>query len=100
MAIMEDINCKEEVKDYFTHLFDEKKLYKLFGIKTFEGFNIDRMIKNIECPRLYFEGGLGDEITHFAVQYWFAGEYSDAIILYITMDEKLNILSYMISPRK
>ena len=97
-AIMDDINCKEEVKDYFTHLFDEKELFELFGIKTFEEFNIDRIIKNIECPRLYFEGGLGDEITDFSVQYWFSGEYSDEIILYIIMDEKLNILNYMIEP--
>jgi hypothetical protein len=41
---------------------------------------------------------LKKKISDFTAQYWFTGKYSDPIVLYINMDEKLNILGYMIEP--
>jgi hypothetical protein len=92
MAIMEDINCKESIKDYFMHTLYEEKLSKLFSMKEFD---INKILRNTEEPRLYFEGGLGEYIKDFSVQYWFSNEFPDTV-LHIIMDENLNIIDFML----
>jgi len=90
--IINNYSSNQIIKDYFKHHFDilkEEILIKLFNIKTFEDFDINKIIEKIENPRLYFEGGL-EGLPSFSVQYWASCEYSD-IVLHIFINEKLEI---------
>lgn len=95
-AIIENFNNNEEIKSFFYHYnsLGEEELFELFGIKTFDEFDINKAVDKLTYPRLYFENGIGDEKIEFSIQYWVSGKPD--IVLEIFTDTNLNVMGFQI----
>jgi ADP-glucose pyrophosphorylase len=94
-AILENFPENETVKYYFECHFDileEEQLLEIFGVKTFEEFDIAKAVEKLDYPDLLFGIEKNKEIT-FSVDYKVSEEYSDEILC-VKMDEKLNITDF------
>ena len=95
-AIIENFPKNETIKYYFDCHFDifedDKIVEKIFGVKTFDEFNIKKTVENLDYPNLLFGIGENGEIN-FSVDYKVSKEYSDEILC-VKMDEKLNIIDF------
>ena len=94
-AILENFPENETVKYYFEYHFDileEEKIFEIFGVKTFEEFDIVNAVEKLDYPNLLFVIEKNKAIT-FSVDYKISKEYSDEILC-VKMDEKLNITDF------
>ena len=101
-AMMDDIDCKEYIRDYFiSYSGTSNNFFEDIDINLLEDFEIEKLIKD-EYPLLYFYGGIEKKVKSFHADYTLYRDldkkYSDPVVLYIHMDAKLNILGYMIEP--
>jgi hypothetical protein len=93
-AIIENFTENETVKYYFECHFDileEEQILEVFGIKTFDEFDIKMTVEKLEYPDLLF--GVENDEINFSVDYKVSEEFSDEILC-IKMDEKLNITGF------
>jgi hypothetical protein len=93
-AILECFDENETVKYYFEchfDLLDEDLLMKVFGVKTFDGLDIEKVVENLDYPNLLF--GIEEGEIDFSVDYKVSEEYSDEILC-VKMDEGLNVVDF------
>ena len=93
-AILENFRVNNIIKYYFECHFDilaEEQILKVFGVKTFEEFNIKREVDKLDYPNLLF--GIENNEISFSVDYKVSEEYSDEILC-VKMDEKLNVNNF------
>jgi hypothetical protein len=93
-GIAENFPGNETINFYFECHFDileEEKILKIFGIKTFDKFDINKTVKNLEYPNLLF--GIDEGEITFSVDYMVSKEYSDEILC-VKMNEKLEITDF------
>jgi hypothetical protein len=78
-VIIHDTKFREVIRDHFinhhSNRFNTENILKIFNIETVDEFDLKKIIKNLECPCLYFEGGIEDKIKNFGAQYWFSDEF-------------------------
>jgi hypothetical protein len=93
-AILEHFSKNETIRYYFECHFDileEEQIMEIFGVKTFDEFDIKKAVENLNYPNLLF--GIGNNRINFSVDYKVSEEYSDEILC-IKMDDKLNIIGF------
>ncbi|MCL1865264.1 MAG: DUF2004 domain-containing protein [Spirochaetes bacterium] len=93
-AILENFLKSETIKYYFEchfDILDEEQVLEIFGVKTFDKFDIKKAVEKLDYPSLLF-GIEGNEIN-LSVDYKVSEEYSDEILC-VKMDEKLNITDF------
>jgi hypothetical protein len=93
-AILENFSKDETIKYYFECHFDvldEEQIFEIFGVKTFDKFDIKKTVEKLDYPNLLF--GIDDNEIRLSVDYKISEEYSDEILC-VKMDEKLNITDF------
>jgi hypothetical protein len=93
-VIYENFPENETVKYYFECHFDvleEKQILEIFGIKTFDEFDIKKTVEKLEYPNLLF--GIENGEINISVDYKVSKEYSNEILC-VKMDEKLNVMGF------
>ncbi|MDR0525320.1 MAG: DUF2004 domain-containing protein, partial [Spirochaetaceae bacterium] len=94
-AVLENFPENETVKYYFECHFDileEEQIFEIFGVETFDKFDIVKTVEKLDYPNLLFGIGKNNEIN-FSVDYKISKEYSDEILC-VKMDAKLNIKKF------
>jgi hypothetical protein len=90
-AILENFHLNDTIKYYFEchfDILDQEQVLKVFGVKTFEEFDIKRGVDKLDYPNLLF--GIENNEINFSVDYKVSKLYSNEI-LSVVMDEKLNV---------
>jgi hypothetical protein len=93
-AILKHFTEDETINYYFECHFDlleEDQLMEIFGVKTFDEFDIEKAVAQLHDPNLLFE--INHNEIDFSVDYKVSEEYSDEIIC-VKMNEKLEVTGF------
>ncbi|MCL2157572.1 MAG: DUF2004 domain-containing protein [Methanobrevibacter sp.] len=93
-AILENFTKNDIIQYYFQCHFDileEEKVFKIFEVKTWEEFDLKKVVDELDYPDLLFQ--IENNKIIFSVDYQVSKEFSDEILC-VKMDEKLKVTGF------
>ena len=93
-AIIDNFKDDGTINYYFECHFDileEENLLEIFGVDTFEEFNINETVKKLGPPDLLF--GINDNEIILSVDYMVSKDYSDEILC-VKVDEESHVTGF------